>query len=105
MSKVKIRMPKTKIAEFCKRWNVSEFAIFGSALTKDFRPDSDIDIMVDFPTQAKVTLYDMTQMQDELKKIFKRDVDLISKRGVKNSRNYLRKKAILESAQVIHVTR
>lgn len=98
-------MPKTKIAEFCKRWNVSEFAVFGSALTKDFRPDSDVDIMVDFPTQAKVTLYDMTKMQDELKQIFKRDVDLISKRGVKNSRNYLRKKAILESAQVIHVTR
>ena len=47
----------------------------------------------------------MVHMQDELKQIFGRDVDLISKRGVENSRNYLRRKAILDSAQVIHVAR
>jgi uncharacterized protein len=103
MDKVKIKIPREKIVEFCKRWNVSEFAIFGSALRGDFRPDSDLDVLVSFKPQAHVTLFDMVRMQDELKAIFGREVDLISKRGVENSRNYLRRKAILESAQVIHV--
>ena len=104
MSSVKIKIPKANIAELCRRWNVSEFAIFGSALRGDFRSDSDIDVLVSFAPQAHVTLFDMVEMQDELKAIFGREVDLISRRGVENSRNYLRRKAILESAQVIHVS-
>jgi predicted nucleotidyltransferase len=103
MEKVKIKIPKAKIAEFCKRWNVTEFAIFGSALRGDFRSDSDLDVLVSFAPQSHVSLFDMVRMQDELKAIFGREVDLISRRGVENSRNYLRRKAILESAQVIHV--
>jgi uncharacterized protein len=105
VEKVKIKVPKAKIAEFCKRWNVSELAIFGSALRADFRPDSDVDVLVSFAPEAKISLFDMVHMQEELKQIFGRDVDLISKRGVEDSRNYLRRKAILESAQVIHVAR
>jgi hypothetical protein len=105
MDKVKIKVSKAKIVEFCKRWNVSEFAIFGSALREDFRPDSDVDVMVSFPSDASVSLFDMARMQDELKHIFGREVDLISRRGVEHSRNYLRRKAILNSAQVIHVAR
>ena len=105
MSKVKLTIPKAKLVEFCKRWNISELALFGSALREDFRPDSDIDVLVSFAPQARVTLFDMAQMQAELKEIFKRDVDLVSKRGLERSRNYLRRKQILGSAQVIHVAR
>jgi len=105
MNKLKIKVPKAKIAEFCKRWNISEFAVFGSALTADFRPDSDVDVLVSFDPQTQVTLFDMVHMQEELRTIFGREVDLVSKRGVMNSRNYLRRKSILESAQVIHVAR
>ena len=105
VEKVKVKIPKAKIAEFCKRWDVSELAIFGSALRADFRPDSDVDVLVSFAPEAKVSLFDMVHMQDELNQIFGRDVDLISKRGVEDSRNYLRRKAILESAQVIYVAR
>ena len=105
MNKAKIRIPKTKIAQFCKRWNVSEFALFGSVLRPDFRPESDVDILISFLPDAHVTLFDMARMQAELQTIFKREVDLISKRGVENSRNYLRRKNILNSAQVIHVAR
>ncbi len=103
MEKVKIKIPKAKIAKFCKRWNVSEFAIFGSALRGDFRPDSDVDVMVSFAPKAQVTLFDMVHMQEELKTIFGREVDLVSKQGVLSSRNYLRRKYILDSAQVVHV--
>lgn len=105
MDKAKVRIPRAKLAAFCKRWNISEFAIFGSALRGDFRPDSDIDVLVSFAPQAHVTLFDMVHMQDELKAIFGREVDLVSKRGVETSRNYLRRKRILESAEVIHVAR
>jgi hypothetical protein len=105
VEKVKVKIPKAKIAEFCRRWDVSELAIFGSALRADFRPDSDVDVLVSFTPEAKVSLFDMVHMQDELNQIFGRDVDLISKRGVEDSRNYLRRKAILESAQVIYVAR
>lgn len=103
MEKRRLYIPRKKIADFCKRWNISEFAIFGSALRADFRTDSDIDILVSFTQGAHISLFDMVHMQDELKLIFNRDVDLISKQGVENSRNYLRRKAILESARVIHV--
>lgn len=102
---MKTKVSEAKIAEFCKRWNISEFAVFGSALRADFRPDSDVDVLVSFGPQAHVTLFDMVHMQDELKAIFGREVDLVSKRGVESSRNYLRRKKILESAEVIHVTR
>jgi predicted nucleotidyltransferase len=103
MSRINLTIPKAKLAEFCKRWNVSELALFGSALRDDFRPDSDVDVLVSFAPQAHVTLFDMVQMQNELKAVFKREVDLVSKRGLENSRNYLRRKQILGSAQVIHV--
>jgi len=105
MSKFKIKVSKNRIADFCARWNVTEMSIFGSSLRADFRPDSDVDVLVSFAPQANVSLFDMVHMQDELKAIFGREVDLVSKRGVETSRNYLRRKAILESAEVIHVAR
>lgn len=100
---MKIKIPKAKLAEFCRGWNISEFALFGSVLSTDFRPDSDVDVLVSFSPEAHVTLFDMARMQDELEAIFGREVDLVSRRGLENSRNYLRRKHILDSAQVIHV--
>jgi uncharacterized protein len=46
MTKAQIKIPKAKIAEFCRRWSVSEFAIFGSVLRGELRPDSDLDVLV-----------------------------------------------------------
>jgi predicted nucleotidyltransferase len=80
-------------------------SIFGSSLRADFHRDSDVDVLVAFAPQANVSLFDMVHMQDELKAIFGHEVNLVSKRGVEASRNYLRRKAILESAEVIHVAR
>jgi len=97
-------IPRDQIAAFCQRWRVSELALFGSALRRDFRRASDVDVLVSFAPDASVSLFDMVHMQDELTQIFGRKVDLISKRGLEASRNYLRRRAILKSAQVIHVT-
>jgi len=105
MLNVKIKVPKSKIIAFCQKWKIVEFSIFGSALRSDFRPDSDIDVLVSFTSDAHPTLSDMARMTDELKEIFGRDVDLISRRGIETSRNFIRRKAILESAEVIYAAR
>lgn len=97
-----IEIPTDKIADFCQRWKIKEFALFGSVVREDFRPDSDIDVLVTFAPNAQWTLFDHVDMQDELEAIFGRKVDLVSKRGIERSRNYIRRKAILSSAEVIY---
>ncbi len=101
--KAKIPLDHEKIAEFCRRWKITEFALFGSVLREDFRPDSDVDVLVTFSADSHWTLFDMVHMQDELQGIFGRKVDLVSRRGIEASPNYIRRKAILSSAEVIHV--
>jgi len=103
MGKINIDLPKEKIAEFCRKWKVKEFALFGSVLQEDFGPSSDIDVLVTFEPDARHTLFDHVDMQEELKIIFKRNVDLVSRRGIEQSRNYIRRKAILDSAEAIYV--
>jgi predicted nucleotidyltransferase len=100
-----IDLPIKKIGAFCQKWQVTEFALFGSVLRDDFRPDSDIDILVTFSLDAHPTLFDLVYMEDELKILFQRDVDLVTRKAIESSRNYLRQKAILSSAQVIYGTR
>ncbi|HWK90008.1 MAG TPA: nucleotidyltransferase family protein [Longimicrobium sp.] len=101
---MKINLPEDKIAEFCRKWQVSELAVFGSVLRDDFRPDSDIDLLVSFPSyEATPSLFEHVDMQDELEAILGRRVDLVSKKGVEKSRNRFRKKAILDSARVVYV--
>lgn len=77
--------------------------MFGSALRDDFGPESDIDVLVTFETDARPTLFDHVEMQDELKGILNRDVDLVSRRGIERSRNPIRREEILGSAEVIYV--
>lgn len=100
---MKLNLPHDKIAAFCRKWNVSEFALFGSVLRDDFRPDSDVDVLVSFPSyDATPSLFDHVDMQDELVEIFGRRVDLLTRAGVEDSRNPIRKRAILESARVVY---
>ena len=100
-----IELPIRQIEAFCQRWKISEFALFGSILRDDFRSDSDIDVMVQFSPNSHNTLFDLVKMEDELKQIFNRDVDLVTRKGITNSQNYLRREAILDSAQIIYESR
>ena len=99
MPKKRFTIPRKKIAEFCKRWNVSEFSVFGSAIRKDFRPDSDVDVMVVFEPDAPVGLFEMAHMQVELETLFGRPVDLVEKAGL---RNPYRRREILRTAKVVY---
>ena len=94
---------KEALAEFCRRWKVAELALFGSALREDFGPESDVDVLVTFATDADWSLFDHVKMEQELKALFKRDVDLVSRRAIERSQNWIRRKNILSTAQVVYV--
>lgn len=102
MRERRIDLPQDKIVAFCKKWQVAELSLFGSVLRDDFRADSDIDVLVHFSTDAKPTIFDLIRMEDEMEQILGREVDLIERAGVEQSRNYIRRKAILESAEAIY---
>jgi predicted nucleotidyltransferase len=99
MRSKKFTLPRKKIAEFCKRWSITEFSVFGSVLRDDFRPDSDIDVLVSIDPKAHIGLFELIDMKLELEKMFKRPVDLIEKEGL---RNPYRRQEILRTAQVVY---
>jgi predicted nucleotidyltransferase len=95
---------RKELGEFCRRWRITEFSLFGSVLRVDFRPDSDVDCLVTFASDARWTLFDMARMQEELEALFARKIHIVTRRGLESSRNYLRREAILSSAEVVDVT-
>lgn len=99
----RIPIDRNKIAEFCRRWKITEFALFGSVLRDDFRPDSDVDVLVTFAPETRYSLFDLVHMQDELKEIFGREVDLVERKAVERSENYIRRKHILRSVEPVYV--
>ena len=99
MSKIRLPIPRKKISEFCRRWKVVEFSLFGSILREDFRPESDVDVLVTFAPEAQVSLFDLVQMQIELESLFGRPVDVVEKDAL---RNPFRKREILSTAQVVY---
>ena len=102
MTKLQIEISDSEIAAFCRKWLIDEFSLFGSAVRGDFHQKSDIDVLVTFNPDAKWTLFDHVDMQDELKDLFGRDVDLVSRRGIERSNNYIRRREIIDSARVIY---
>lgn len=95
-------IPHKEIEAFCQRWRVREFALFGSILRDDFDDQSDVDVMLSFHEQAGHTLFDFAKMGDELEAIFGRKVDLLTRRSVEKSENYIRRREILRTVQVIY---
>lgn len=87
------------ITDFARRWKVKELALFGSALRDDFRPESDVDLLVTFEPDAPWSLFDLVTMQDELAAVFGRPVDLVEKAAL---RNPFRRHAILTSSQRLY---
>ena len=98
----RIDVPVAAIAEFCRKWRIVEFALFGSVLRDDFGPDSDVDVLVAFAPHTRYTLFDMVHMEDELRTLFRRDVDLVEREAIQRSPNYLRRRAILGTAEAVY---
>lgn len=81
--RTEIPVPTERLDEFCRRWKIAELRVFGSGLREDFRPDSDLDLLVRFG----------------------RKVDLVSERAIERSSNWIRRKAILASADPYFASR
>jgi predicted nucleotidyltransferase len=96
-------LPEAKIRSFCERWQIVELSLFGSVLRNDFHADSDIDILVAFAPTANWGLFDHAQMQQDLETLLDRKVDLISKRAIERSSNWIRRQEILSTARAIYV--
>jgi predicted nucleotidyltransferase len=97
--KIAIPLEKEKIKDFCRRWKISEFSLFGSVLREDFRPDSDVDVLVTFAPGSRITFSNRVDMLDELAAIFGREVDLVEKDLI---RNPFRRHEILKTKEVIY---
>jgi predicted nucleotidyltransferase len=95
----RIILPKEQIADFCRRWRIEELSIFGSALREDFRPDSDVDILIVFRKEAKWSLFDVIDAEYELEQIIGRKVDLVEKKAL---RNPFRRHHILTHREVLY---
>jgi len=92
-------LDRDRIAEFCRRWEVTEFAVFGSVLRDDFGPDSDVDVLVTFAPSATWSAFDLVEMREVLEALFARRVDLVERGAV---RNPIRRREMLRSTEVIY---
>lgn len=81
------------------KWKIIELSLFGSALGKNFRPESDIDLLISFDESAKWSLFDWPEMTEELEIIFEHKVDVVEKEGL---RNPFRRYSILSSRKVLY---
>lgn len=97
-----LNLPKAKLKDFCCRWQIIELSLFGSILRDDFHSGSDIDMLVAFAPDTLWDLLDLITMQQELEAIFDRPVDLLEKRIIETSHNWIRRREILSTAQIIY---
>lgn len=103
-STTQIPLPLEAIAEICRRRGVERLEVFGSVLRDDFHPDSDVDFLVVFrknDESPRLGMYE--ELQDELESLLGRKVDLVSRKGIEASRNYVRRRHILSNARLIYV--
>ncbi|OHB68330.1 MAG: hypothetical protein A2Y77_07550 [Planctomycetes bacterium RBG_13_62_9] len=98
-----ISIREDELRAFCQRHRIRRLALFGSVLRDDFRPDSDVDVLVDFEEGAGPGLFDFVGIQDELSEILGRRVDLVERQAVERSENYIRRRHILDSAETVYV--
>ena len=96
----RIPVPMDVVADFCRRHRVREFALFGSVLRDDFTPESDVDVLIDFLPQTRVTFFDLSHLKDELEEMFHREVDLVTKRSL----HPVIASDVLASRQMLYVT-
>lgn len=100
----RLKITPEQLANFCKQHHILELSLFGSVLRDDFRSDSDVDILVVFDHSANphLSLMDVVGIEYQLEEMVRREVNLIEKRSIVSSDNWIRRKNILNTAQVIY---
>ncbi len=102
MAELKCDISAELVASFCRQWQISELALFGSILRGDFGPGSDLDVLVTFAPDTRWSLLDHIQMEKELENLLNCPVDLLTKQAVERSSNWLLRREILGTAEVIY---
>jgi uncharacterized protein len=102
MAQPPVSLASVSWEDFCRRWKITELALFGSAARDELTPESDIDLLARFAPDAEWTLLDHVRMQDELEALLERPVDLVSRRAVEADRNYVRRSAILGTVRTLY---
>jgi hypothetical protein len=92
------------IVELCREYGVQELAVFGSAVRNDFGPDSDVDFLVTFRNDDYgFFLAKLMDFEEALSALLGRPVDLVTRRSVEQSDNYIRQNHILSSLRTLYV--
>lgn len=94
----RIEIDRDQLADFCRRWKVSELALFGSVLREGFRKDSDVDVLVTFGPDAHIGLLGLSRMERELSDLLHRKADLVTKGGLKS----VIRDEVLREAEVLY---
>jgi predicted nucleotidyltransferase len=94
----RVSIPDPELAEICRRYQVRELSLFGSVLRDDFRDDSDIDVLVEFESDAAIGFFELSRLQRELTALIGRPVDVVSKRGL----NPVIRNPVLAAAVVLY---
>lgn len=101
----RLRISRNDIAKFCQNWGITEMALFGSVLREDFQPCSDIDFLITFAPNARQGLLTLAKIKHELELMLDRPVDLALKDSIKTSENWIIRREILTTAQIIYEQR
>ena len=99
-----ISVPRDALAALCREHRIKRLAIFGSALREDFGPESDVDVLLEFEPGRTPGLLGIAGIEARLSALFGREVDLVTRSAVEQSRNYIRRRAILDSAEEVYAT-
>ncbi|MBM3330028.1 MAG: nucleotidyltransferase family protein [Calditrichaeota bacterium] len=104
-SHTSLRLPidRDRVEAYCRKWKIVELAFFGSVLRDDFRPDSDVDVLVRFAEGSRWSLLDVVRAENELSEIVGRDVDLVERKAVEMNAHKTRNKHILGNMQEYYV--
>jgi predicted nucleotidyltransferase len=97
-------LPLEGLADFCRRWKIERLEVFGSSLTNDFRPDSDVDFLYTAATDSRWG-WDIVDLRDELSALVNRPVHLVSRHAIERSSNDIKRRLILDGAQVVYARR
>jgi predicted nucleotidyltransferase len=99
LQKIGIFLRYDDIAHLCKKYYVNELSIFGSSIRDDFTNNSDVDILVSFDVDSKITLFDIMNLEKEFSQLVNREVDIVEKEALKNP---IRKNKILLTREIIY---
>jgi len=95
-----IKISQADILKVVEKYNIKELSVFGSSIRNDFKPDSDIDLLIEFSDSSQISLFDLLDIQEYFEKLTKRPVDVVEPGGLKNP---YRRESILKSREILYV--